>query len=44
MERKASSLTVKDLPAPDLAKTTMLAFSREKRSKMTRPLLCMLMP
>ncbi len=28
IERRASSLTAKDLPAPDFAKTTRLAFSR----------------
>lgn len=44
MLRSASSLTVNDLPAPDLAKTTELPFSKEKRSKITSPELCMLMP
>ena len=41
---RASSLTVNDLPAPDLANTTMLAFSSENRSNITRPLLCIFIP
>ena len=41
---RASSLTVNDLPAPDLAKTTELAFSSSKRSKRIRPLLWRLIP
>ena len=31
-------------PEPDFANTTWLAFSRENRSKITRLLLCRLMP
>ena len=41
---RASNLTVNDLPAPDLANTTILAFSRLNLSKITRPLLCILIP
>ena len=44
IERSASSFTVNDLPAPDFANTTELPFSRLKRSKITSPELCMLMP
>ena len=33
-----------DLPEPDLANNTILAFSSVNRSKMTRLLLCRLMP
>lgn len=37
-------MTRNDLPAPDLAKTTELAFSSVKRSKTTREPLCSLSP
>src|SRR3990167_10849251 len=41
---KASSLTKYDLPAPDLAKTTMLAFSWLNLSKIIKEPLCSLIP
>ena len=43
-ERMISSFVVYDFPEPDFAKTTWFAFSSEKRSKITRLLLCRLMP
>src|SRR3972149_1695938 len=43
-ERRASSLTKYDFPAPAFAKTTEFAFSMEKRSKITRLPLCSLRP
>ena len=42
--RRISSLVVYDLPEPDFANTTSFAFSREKRSKITKLLLWRLMP
>src|SRR3990167_9842201 len=41
---KASSLTKYDLPAPDLAKTTILAFSWLNLSKIIKEPLCSLTP
>ncbi len=43
-ERKISNLVVYDLPEPDLANTTSFAFYNEKLSKITKLLLCRLMP
>ena len=39
-----SNLQAYDFPAPALAKTTELAFSKEKRSKITKVLLWRLTP
>ena len=43
-ERKHSSLMAKLLPAPDFAKTTILAFSRLNLSNSTKPLFWRFMP
>src|SRR5690606_22929626 len=40
----ASNLTAYDLPAPDVAKTTEFALGSENLSKITKELLCRLMP
>ena len=43
-ERRISNLTAYDLPDPDLAKITILAFSILKRSNKTSELLCLFIP
>lgn len=43
-ERSISSFTANDFPQPDFANTHMFAFSEEKRSKMIRELLWVLIP
>jgi len=43
-ERSISSFTAKDFHPQDFAKTHMFAFSDEKRSKIIRELLCVLIP